>query len=838
MVRVLLAGGGTAGHVNPMLAVASALEELGVPRQDMVALGTAQGLETTLVPAAGLRLETIAKVPAPRRPNLDALRFPSRFLGAIRDVQSLLRRERIDLVIGMGGYVSTPAYLAAKRAGIPVAIHEQNARPGWANKWGARFAQFVAITFPSTPLRARKGGTQCIGLPLRPAIRELAEDRAHGRAAQVRRRAAEQLGLDPALPTILVTGGSLGAKSINDAFAAAAARLEVQVLHLTGKGKDAPVRQAAADRANYHVLDYLPQMELALAAADLVVCRAGAGTVSELCALGLPAIYVPLPIGNGEQRLNAADAVKAGGALLVEDSQVGVDFVLRAQELVRDAARLEAMGAAAASVGRIDAAEQMAARSLALVSAPAAAPAEDARVDDAAAPAGKEEGRPVFHFIGIGGAGMSVIAELLLAQGFVVSGSDRADSAVLAHLRALGATVHVGHAAGQVPAEATVVVSTAVRESNPELAVARERAQRVWHRSQALAFAARQDRFVAVAGAHGKTTTSAMLAVAGRAAGLDPSWAVGSSIAGVGSGAHLGQGGVFVAEADESDASFLNYAPTVALVTNIEPDHLDHYGTREKFEQAFVDFAARVVPGGTLVLCGDDPGCVALRQRVSPELRVVTYGRTPQAGEHVLLSGHGEQARVESAGQGAQLRLAVPGDHVELNAAGAVAALGALGVPLERAAASLSGFAGTGRRFELRGQERGVQVVDDYAHHPTEVEATLRAARSATRGRVGVLFQPHLYSRTVNFAEQFARALALADRAIVTDVYAAREDPVPGVDGRTITGHDPALVYVADRVQGARELAQWAKDGDLLLTVGAGSITEQADDVLAALRER
>ncbi|MDO4791694.1 MAG: UDP-N-acetylmuramate--L-alanine ligase [Buchananella hordeovulneris] len=440
--------------------------------------------------------------------------------------------------------------------------------------------------------------------------------------------------------------------------------------------------------------------------------------------------------------------------------------------------------------------------------------------------------------MGVGGAGMSVIAELLAAQGFTVSGSDRADSAALRHLESLGVNVSVGHAKEQVPAQATVVVSTAVRESNPELAVARQRGQEVIHRSEALAFAARADRFVAVAGAHGKTTTSAMLAVAAREVGLDPSWAVGSTITGLGSGGHRGAGDVFVAEADESDKSFLNYAPTVALVTNIEPDHLDHYGTREAFEQAFVDFAARVVPGGTLVACSDDPGCAALLAKVGAELKVITYGRQGREGNHVLLETAGEGYRLTHGQQSAELHLAVPGEHVALNAAGAAAALSALGVELERAAMALGQFAGTGRRFDRRGLEHGVLVVDDYAHHPTEVEATLRAARTATDGRVGVVFQPHLYSRTLNFASQFAAALALADKAIVTDIYAAREDPVEGVDGRAITGLDQRLEYVADRVQAARELAAWAQPGDLLLTVGAGNITEQAEDVLAALRER
>ncbi|RRD44084.1 UDP-N-acetylmuramate--L-alanine ligase [Buchananella hordeovulneris] len=827
MTRILLAGGGTAGHVNPLLATASVLQGHGIAAEQLVALGTTAGLETKLVPQAGLRLETIEKVPAPRRPNKAALAFPARWLRAQRQAHEILVREQVDVVVGFGGYVSTPAYRAARKLGLPVVIHEQNARPGLANRYGARFAHTVAVTFPSTPLRARQGHTEVIGLPLRAAVAELARARAAGRGQEQRAAGAAALGLDPSRPILVVTGGSLGAKRLNDAFAAGAAHLaQVQVLHLTGRGKDAEVRQATSAFPDYHVLDYLGQMEAALACADLVVCRAGAGTVSELAALGVPAIYVPLPIGNGEQRLNAADVVAVGGAELVPDAEVGDAFVARVAELVLDSEKLSRMGQAAAQVGRVDAAERLAELVLAAADRGATARAS----------------RPSFHFIGLGGAGMSVIAELLHAQGAQVSGSDRAASATLRRLQQLGITGHVGHAADQVPPGARVVVSSAVRPDNPELRVARERGQEVLHRSEALALAARDARFVAVAGAHGKTTTSAMTAFAARATGLDPSWAVGASITGLGSGAHLGAGDIFVAEADESDGSFLNYRPAVAIVTNIEPDHLDHYGSREAFEQAFADFAQRIAPGGALVACADDAGVARLLEQLGGQEqapRLVSYGFGPApaaAATHYQLVRRQAGYALTQGTQQWELRLALPGDHLALDAAAAVAALVELGGQAAAVVAALADFAGTGRRFELRGEVGGVRVVDDYAHHPTEVAATLRTARAVCSGQVRVLFQPHLYSRTVNFQREFAAALAQADDVVVTDIYAAREDPVPGVDGRTITQHGTGE-YVADKVAAARLLAARSQPGDLLLTVGAGDITELADVMLAALAQ-
>jgi UDP-N-acetylmuramate--alanine ligase len=463
-----------------------------------------------------------------------------------------------------------------------------------------------------------------------------------------------------------------------------------------------------------------------------------------------------------------------------------------------------------------------------------------------------------FHLVGVGGAGMSAVAELLAARGHDVSGSDQRDSAVLARLRELGVRTFVGHDAAHVPNAGSLVVSTAVRESNPELAAARERGLTVLHRSQALARAAAGLDFVAVAGAHGKTSTSAMLAVALRAAGQDPSYAIGGTVLALGTGAHLGAGHAFVAEADESDGSFLNYAPRVALVTNVEPDHLDHHGSEAAFRRSFEEFVDRLVPGGLLVACSDDAGALALvRHAVAAGTRVVTYGRGPAPdgveahaalGPATSMTGSGSSARLTLTGLDdavveVELSLRVGGAHMLLNAAGAWCAGLELGVGPEEMAAALGAFTGTGRRFEHRGEAAGVRVVDDYAHHPTEVAATLGTARlEAGQGRVIVLFQPHLYSRTRTFAQEFAAALGAADEVVVTDVYAAREDPVPGVDGSLITdamaGRGGARArYVADRLGAAHAAADLARPGDLVLTVGAGDVTELGPVILARLEE-
>jgi UDP-N-acetylmuramate--alanine ligase len=449
------------------------------------------------------------------------------------------------------------------------------------------------------------------------------------------------------------------------------------------------------------------------------------------------------------------------------------------------------------------------------------------------------------HFVGIGGAGMSVIARIMLSRGTPVTGSDAKDSRTLDELRALGATVYVGHHESQVGDADTVVISTAIRETNPEFVEARDHGLRVLPRAAALASVMLGRRVAAVAGTHGKTTTTSMLAIALRHCGLDPTFAIGGLLADSGVGAHDGSGDVFVAEADESDGSFLLYTPAVAVVTNVEPDHLDHYGTPEAVEAAFADFARRIQPGGTLVTCGDDPGAAALaRTATALGVTVLTYGEHPTNDLRIL--------DIESKEGGSSFELAndeqtygrfwirVPGHHNVLNAGGAFLAGQTVGADPDCLRSGLAEYAGVRRRFDLIGVAADVRVVDDYSHHPTEVAVILRAAREVVgSGRVIAVFQPHLYSRTRIFAKEFGSALGLADEAVVMDVYAAREDPEPGVDGSLIVKEVP---LPAERVHFAADwpavpalVASLARPGDLVMTIGAGDVTQIGPHVLELL---
>ncbi|WP_307737531.1 UDP-N-acetylmuramate--L-alanine ligase [uncultured Varibaculum sp.] len=460
-----------------------------------------------------------------------------------------------------------------------------------------------------------------------------------------------------------------------------------------------------------------------------------------------------------------------------------------------------------------------------------------------------------YHFIGVGGAGMSVVAQLFVARGWELTGSDQNESDNLDKLRNLGVKCWVGTQPELITSEMTIVYSSAIRPSNPEFAAGKAAGCRFMHRSQALALAAADRKFVAVAGAHGKTTTSGMLAQTLSQLGADPSFAVGGIVRHYQTGAHLGKGEYFIAEADESDGSFLNYRPQVAIITNIEPDHLDNYGSPEKFAEAFFDFSNCIKPGGTLIVCTDDPGCRHLVERressrsecAAPGIRILGYGLEDPSlnlDEFCLIKPLAEDpssvsAKFIVAGKTSTVRLPMPGQHNLLNAAAVFLGAQIAGFSAPEIAQALGDFEGTARRFETKGEVERIRVIDDYAHHPTEVEALMHQAREAAgEGRVLVLFQPHLYSRTRNFASRFAQALDMADQVVVCDIFRAREDPIAGVTSRLITDKMQHGSYLGDRDEAARVLANTAEPGDLILTVGAGDVTAAGGLVLEILASR
>lgn len=446
------------------------------------------------------------------------------------------------------------------------------------------------------------------------------------------------------------------------------------------------------------------------------------------------------------------------------------------------------------------------------------------------------------HFIGVGGAGMSAIAKVLLERGYRITGSDLKRSRALTILEALGADVRIGHDRQNVidADPDVVVVSTAIPHSNPELAEARERHIEIVSRGEALASILEDRRSIVVAGTHGKTTTTSMVVSTLRHAGLDPTYLVGGGLNDVGTNAKHGRDDISIAESDESDGSFLLLSPEIAVVTNVEPDHLDYWGSPERVKEGFAQFLSQVKKEGVAIVPAMDPEVVSM---------------ATDTGRHVVRFGPGGEVRADDAhvvpegtrftlvigDENADVTLRVPGEHNVLNALAAASACQRVGLSIADTARGLSEFSGVERRFQVKGTVSGVTVIDDYAHHPTEVKATLAAARPGPWTRVVAVFQPHRYSRTQALGADFGRSFGDADRVVVTDVYGAGEQPVPGVSGKLIadavckTLPGRPVAYLPHRNDLLTYLEGMARQGDALLTLGAGDISTVGEELLARL---
>ena len=641
---------------------------------------------------------------------------------------------------------------------------------------------------------------------------------------------------------LTVIGGSIGARSINlAAFAAfAEGNGEVRVIHVSGRRDYAELehrwREAGPPRG-YMLLDYEPDLGDVLAASDLVLARAG-GSVMEIAAAGRPAVLVPYPRATGDhQEANARWMAEGGAAVVIPDAELDPGRSLHRGR--RPARRPQPARGHGSGLGQ--------------TRSPRCRRAN--RCGGAGGGPGFASGGRVnwsrrrLHFVAIGGAGMSGLALVCHRLGARVSGSDRAESSYIERLRASGLEPRLGHDRAQVPADAEVIVSTAISDDNPELAIARERGQRVLHRGELLAELCAERRLLAVAGTHGKTTTTAMCVHALRASGADPSFFLGGELPGAGPGgepanAGWGEGEWVIAEADESDASFLELRPEVAVVTNIELDHHSRWGSLAELAGAFARFAApasELVRGAEVSL---PPASHAREIRFALEPEPGAAGPAPEAdllatGIEPRLEG-ASRFRARGAGIDAEVTLAVPGRHNVANALCAIGALAgtAVGADGPAVGTALGGFPGVARRLERKGSHNGAAIYDDYAHHPTEVRASLEAARELGPRRLIAAFQPHLYSRTKALASELGAALAAADEIAVLDVYPAREKPVgplEGVSGLMVAeaaaeraGGRPVW-WLPDADAAAIALAPRLGEGDLLVTIGAGDIYKLAE---------
>jgi UDP-N-acetylmuramate--alanine ligase len=453
---------------------------------------------------------------------------------------------------------------------------------------------------------------------------------------------------------------------------------------------------------------------------------------------------------------------------------------------------------------------------------------------------------PPIHFIGIGGAGMSGIARICIDRGMEISGSDIKNSTTLEALSLRGGKIHIGHQPSNIGAAQTVVISSAIKESNLELKTAREEGVHVLSRAQALATLLDGYTSIAVAGTHGKTTTTSMLTIVLQNLGWDPSFAIGGTPHDSRSNSHHGHGVHFVVEADESDGSFIEYHPEFAIVTNVEVDHVDHFADEAAINRAFEELLTTVKRG--VVLCADDAGSARLASKARQlGLETYLYGQSDLADlriSHLYTAADSSVYRATWQGRTlGEVRLAIPGEHNALNSAGALTMALVLQAPAQEAISALGTFTGVGRRFELRGTAKGIRVIDDYAHHPTEIRATIATARlAAGDGSVIAIFQPHRYSRTLAFSQEFAEALRAADKVVLLDIYGAGEEPIPGASSAAIVAEIKAqggsAIFEPNLMRAIDEASAKAQTGDIILTLGAGDVTSLGPQIISAINER
>jgi len=846
-VRVVIAGGGTAGHVYPGIALARLLSKHG---SEATFIGRPDGVEARLVTAAGYEFVPIQVAGRDRGFSFKNVVVAAKLLSAIWRCLTILARSEPDVVVGTGGYVSLPVILAARIHRIPVVIHEQNAVPGLANRIGARFAAAVAVSFPTTQRRLRER-VFVTGNPVRPEI-------AHLDLAVARDAGLQEFDLEAGRRTLLVAGGSQGALAVNEAAFGCYRRWRaderLQVLHLVGPGNlEASERFLAGlkspeDRIEWRLVAYTERMDLALAVADLAVSRAGATTLAEMCAAGLPAVLVPYPYSLDDDQLHNARALAdAGGAEVIVQAGLSPEELAAAVEaLIYDDDRLARMGEAMKTWARPEAAERL----LELVFSVAQADTRrSSRVAESSPPVEAREkpgGHTVSlpgweapwrrcHLVGAGGAGMSAIGHVLLQAGLTVTGSDRSESTTLSSLADAGAEVSVGHAEGRATKADVVVASSAIPSDNVELMEAKKSGVPVIDRGEAVARLMTGRRTIAISGTHGKTSTAAMTASILEREGADPTYVVGASLAGHRAGGRLGRGEWGVVEADEAFGSFLLLDPAVALVTNVDADHLDFYGGMDGLLEAFRRFASRATQ--CVVYCVDDPRAGEVAG--SAEVPSVSYGLSAEAevrAEAVEWDAQGSRfdllVRGEAVGRAT---IALGGPHYVQNALGAAAAAIAAGVDPEGAIRGLSAFKGVSRRFERKGTLNGADLVDDYGHHPREIEAALQVAGKGAYRRVVAVFQPHLFSRTMALSRELGSSLTSADVVVVTDIDGAREEPVPGVSGKWVAdavceaAPGKRVVYLPELAEAASFVEQEAKPGDLVITLGCGYVTKFHD---------
>ena len=807
-IRAIISGGGTGGHIFPALSIADKLMEMN-PETEILFVGADGRMEMEKVPAAGYRIVGLPVSGLKRKLTLSNLALPFKVLKSIRMAKKLIREFQPDIAIGVGGYASAPLLWAAESMGIPTLIQEQNGFAGLTNKILGKKARCICVAYEGMERFFPADRLVLSGNPIRKEIKAADET--------MKAEALGFYGLDPEKKHILIVGGSLGSGTLNNAMKkwiqdGCPGGEGIEVIWQCGKyykkSVDAFMEEAAASGMggptlkDIHHSDFIQRMDLAYAAADIVITRSGASSISELCVAGKAAIFVPSPnVTEDHQTHNAMALVNKEAGIIVKDSDAVEHLMKTACRLVNDPERIALMESNIMKLGRSDAARTIAEEVYRIIM-----PYRN------------------IYFIGIGGIGMSAIARYYNAKGYNVSGYDKTPSPLLHELLTEGISVHFTDDISFVPKEkddTLVVYTPAIPKDMGELVYAQENGYRVIKRSRMLGEIAAGQRCMAVAGTHGKTTTSTLLSHIFTDSGEGCSAFLGGISKNYGSNLLIHDNDVIVAEADEFDRSFLQLFPETAVITSMDADHLDIYGDEAHIVEAFRSFASQV-SGTVIVKHGLDI------TKKDTRARILTYAfDNPKADFYAEPLENGHFNLHYPGGVIKDCVVGIPGWVNIENGVGASAIALTYGLAPDKIKAALASFSGVKRRFDVQIDTEGLVYIDDYAHHPKEIAAAISSIKERyPEYRYTAIFQPHLYTRTRDFADEFAQALSLADNVILLDIYPAREEPIPGVTSQIIFDGitSPSKVMLEkDRLPGyLEELPLGEKE--LFITLGAGDI--------------
>jgi UDP-N-acetylmuramate--alanine ligase len=837
MKKVIISGGGTGGHIFPAISIANALKER-FPDVEILFVGAENRMEMERVPAAGYKIVGLPVAGFNRRQPWKNIPVVLKLLKSLLLARKIVRDFRPDVAVGVGGYAGGPTLHAAARAGIPIVLQEQNCYAGVTNRLLARKASTICVAWPGMEAFFPKEKIVMTGNPVRRELLNINRE--------TRTEAARYFGLNLKRKTILVLGGSLGAGTINRSILAHVGDIMssgVQLIWQTGACYyDSIISSQEATFAlpgaqNIHITRFITRMDLAYAVADLIISRAGAGSVSEFCLLGKPVILVPSPnVAEDHQTKNAMSLLLRDAAILVPDAEAEDRLIPLALQTVGDKARLRELSEHIRLLAMPRATENIVDEIVKVCE----------RADRLAASAVRsDKSWDNFYFIGAGGIGMSALIRYFLSKGKRVAGYDKTPSAITRQLNRDGEAIHYDDCVALIPkdfknSENTLVVYTpAVPNDHAELAFFRNNGFTVVKRAQVLGAITRENRAICIAGTHGKTTTSSMTAHLLKQSHVDCSAFLGGILKNYDSNLLLSAGSdLAVVEADEYDRSFHWLSPCMAAITSADSDHLDIYGTPAVYEESFNHFTSLIRPGGVLLMKKD----ICVHPRLQEGVRLYTYSAEAGGDFHAenIRTANGEIVfdYVAPDEKISDISLGVP---LQINIENSIAAIALArlnGVRPDEIRPAMASFQGAERRFDFKLKSSSIVLIDDYAHHPKELKASISSVRELYPDReLTAVFQPHLYSRTRDFYPEFAKSLSLADEVILLDIYPAREAPIPGITSQLIL--DNMTLARKQICTGDGLLTEMASSRhEVVLMLGAGDIDRLVEPVKEILEKK